>query len=160
MLGRTNIAFGGLAVVTVALASVIGQFATLPNLAPWYAGLIKPAFNPPSWVFAPVWTTLYVLMAFAVWRILCLPRDIRGRRLALILYFVQLGMNAAWPWMFFGAQSPLLGMINIVPQMLLICATIVKFYQLDKIAALCLVPLIAWVGFACVLNLEIWRLNS
>jgi tryptophan-rich sensory protein len=147
-------------VAVVALASVIGQLATRPNLEPWYAGLIKPAFSPPNWVFAPVWTTLYVLMAFAVWRILCLPRDTNGRPRALILFFAQLGMNAAWSWMFFGAHSPLLGMINIIPQLLLIFAAIAAFRPLDKAAALCLVPLAAWVGFASVLNVEVWRLNS
>jgi translocator protein len=69
-------------------------------------------------------------------------------------------MNAAWSWMFFGAQSPLLGMINIIPQLLLIFATVAAFRRLDRLAALCLLPLAAWVGFACVLNLEILRLNN
>lgn len=160
MVNRLHVAFGGLAIVTVALASIVGQFATRPNLAPWYAGLIKPTFNPPNWVFAPVWTTLYVLMAFSVWRILCLPRDTGGRRLALVLFFIQLGVNAAWSWMFFGAQNPLLGLINIIPQLILIFATIAAFGRLDKVPALCLLPLAAWVSFACALNFEIWRLNS
>ena len=144
----------------MALASYVGQLATRPNLEPWYAGLLKPMFNPPNWVFAPVWTALYILMAFAVWRVLRLPQDTAGRRLGLVLFFVQLGMNAAWSWMFFGAQSPLLGMINIVPQMLLIFATINVFRRLDKLAALCLVPLLIWVSFACALNFEILRLNG
>ncbi len=157
---KYGLAYGGLAVASVASASFIGQMATRPNLEPWYAELVKPAFNPPNWIFAPVWTLLYVLMAFAVWRILRLPRETTGRRLGLTLFFVQLGMNAAWSWMFFGAQSPLLGMINIVPQQLLILAVIVVFRRLDRLAALCLVPLMAWVSFACALNFEILRLNG
>jgi tryptophan-rich sensory protein len=100
-----------MAIIAVAAASVIGQLATYPNLAPWYAGLVKPSFNPPNWVFAPVWTTLYVLMAFAVWRILRLPEASAARRLALTLFFAHLALNAAWSWMFFGAHNPLLGAI-------------------------------------------------
>lgn len=148
------------ALAAVALTSTIGQLATQPNLEPWYAGLIKPAFNPPNWVFAPVWTALYVFMAFAVWRVLCLPRDTQGRRLALILFFTQLGMNGAWSWMFFGAQSPVLGMVNIVPQLALVLLTIAAFRRLDRLAGMSLLPLAGWVTFASALNFEIWRLNG
>jgi tryptophan-rich sensory protein len=81
------------AMIPVIVASGIGQIATYPNLAPWYAGLVKPAFNPPNWVFAPVWTTLYALMAFAVWRVLRLRRRTPERRLGLILFFAQLVLN-------------------------------------------------------------------
>ena len=126
----------------------------------WYAALNKPAFNPPGWIFGPVWTALYVLMAFAVWRVLRQPGASAVRRLALGLFFIQLALNAAWSWMFFGANSPLLGMINIIPQMLIILATIITFHRLDRIAAWCLVPLAAWVAFASVLNVAIWRLNG
>ena len=121
---------GALAIIAVSAASFVGQLATYPNLAPWYAGLAKPSFNPPNWVFAPVWTTLYVLMAFAVWRILRLPQVSAARRLALSLFFIQLALNAAWSWMFFGANNPLLGLINIVPQFLVILATVVAFQRL------------------------------
>ncbi|MGO9233260.1 MAG: TspO/MBR family protein [Methylocella sp.] len=151
---------GALAIIGVSAASFVGQLATYPNLAPWYAGLAKPSFNPPNWVFAPVWTTLYVLMAFAVWRILRLPQVSAARRLALSLFFIQLALNAAWSWMFFGANNPLLGLINIVPQFLSILATVVAFQRLDRMAAWCLVPLVAWVAFASVLNVAIWRLNG
>ena len=151
---------GVLAIIAVTAASIVGQLATYPNLAPWYSGLSKPSFNPPNWLFAPVWTALYVLMAFAVWRVLRQPGASAARRLALGLFFVQLALNAAWSWMFFGANSPLLGMINIIPQMLIILATIITFHRLDRIAAWCLVPLAAWVSFASVLNLAIWRLNG
>ena len=154
-----DIGFGMLAIIAVAAVSAIGQFATYPNLAPWYAGLLKPSFNPPNWVFAPVWTTLYVLMAFAAWRILRLPEASGTRHLALTLFFIQLALNAAWSWMFFGANNPLLGLINIVPQFLVILATVVAFYRLDRMAAWCLIPLVAWVAFASILNVAIWQLN-
>lgn len=157
---RRQTGFGVLAVVAVGAASVAGQIATYPNLAPWYAGLVKPSFNPPNWIFGPVWTILYVLMAFAVWRILRLPPASPARRTALTLFFVQLVLNAAWSWMFFDANSPLLGLINIVPQLLVVVATVVAFHRLDKVAAWCLVPLAAWVAFASALNLAIWRLNG
>jgi len=155
-----DLGFGALAVIAVATASVVGQLATYPNLAPWYAGLAKPSFNPPNWIFAPVWTTLYVLMAFAVWRILRLPKASAERSLALTLFFIQLALNAAWSWMFFGANNTLLGVINIVPQFLMILATVVAFHRLDRMAAWCLVPLASWVAFAGVLNVAIWRLNG
>jgi tryptophan-rich sensory protein len=156
---RCDLGFGVLAIIAVAAASAAGQLATFPNLAPWYAGLAKPSFNPPNWVFAPVWTMLFVLMAFAVWRVLRLPQG-SVRRLALALFFIQLALNAAWSWMFFAAQSPLLGMINIVPQWLIILATIITFHRLDRLAAWCIFPLAVWVAFAGVLNLAIWRLNG
>ena len=152
--------FGVLAVAAVAIASILGQIATYPNLVPWYASLAKPSFNPPNWVFAPAWTTLYALMAFALWRILRLPRPSPARRHAILLFFVLLFLNAAWSWMFFWAHNPLLGLLNIVPQFVVILATIVLFAKLDTLAAICLVPLAAWVAFAGVLNLAIWRLNG
>lgn len=153
-----DIGFAALVFAIAAAALLQGQFATYPNLS-WHAGLAKPAFNPPNWVFGPVWTTLYVLMAFALWRILRISEPSQERRLALALFFVQLGLNIAWSWMFFAAHSPLLGMINVVPQWLAVIATAVAFYRLDRLAAWCLVPLVAWVGFASVLNIAIWRLN-
>ena len=149
---RREIGFALLALAAVAAASCAGQLATFPNLAPWYAGLTKPSFNPPNWVFGPVWTALYALMAFSLWRVLRLPHHFAARRWAITLFFVQLVLNAAWSWMFFAAHSPLLGLINIVPQWMLVVATIVAFHRLDKIAAWCLMPLAAWVAFAGVLK--------
>jgi len=154
-----NLGCGAVAIIAVAAASLVGQLATYPNLV-WHAALIKPSFNPPNWMFGPVWTTLYAPMAHAVWHILRLPEASAARRLALVLFFIQLALNAAWPWMFFGANNPLLGVINIVPQFLVILATVVTFHRLDPLAAWCLMPLAAWVGFASVLNIAIWRLNG
>ncbi|PLP60782.1 TspO protein [Mesorhizobium loti] len=149
-----------ISVLPVIMASLLGQWATYPNIATWYAGLIKPSFNPPNWIFAPVWTTLYVLMAYAVWRVLRGAGKLGERRVALTLFFVQLALNALWSWLFFGLHNPLAGLLNIIPQLLIIVATILRFRRLDSLAAWCLVPLAAWVAFAVLLNAEIWRLNG
>lgn len=149
-----------LAVVPVAAASFLGQLATTPNLEPWYRGLSKPVFTPPSWLFAPVWTALYLMMAYAAWRILRLPAGTPGRSAALVVFYAQLVLNAAWSWMFFAAHSPLAGLLNIVPQWLLILVAIERFRRLDRLAAYLLVPLAFWVAYAGALNFEIWRLNG
>jgi len=154
-----NAGLAAVAIAALVATSIAGQIATYPNLAPWYAGLEKPSFNPPNWLFAPVWTSLYVLMAFAFWRILKQPHS-QERRTALILFASVLVLNAAWSWMFFAAHSPTLGLINIVPQLAVIAATIRAFGRIDRIAAWCLVPLAAWVAFATLLNFSIWRLNG
>lgn len=153
------LARAALAVVPVVAASLLGQLATVPNLVPWYQGLAKPGFNPPDWVFAPVWTALYALMAYAAWRILGIPRGTPGRAAALGLFYVQLALNAAWPFLFFALKSPLAALVEIVPQLLAILAAIDRFRRLDPVAAACLAPLAAWVGFACVLTFAVWRLN-
>lgn len=157
---KHDVAFAAFAIGAVAATSILGQIATYPNLSPWYAGLAKPSFNPPNWVFAPVWTTLYALMAVALWRILRVSGPSGIRRPAIALFLILLASNATWSWMFFWAHSPLLGLVNIVPQLAVVVVTIIVFARLDGLAAICLVPLAAWVGFACVLNIAIWRLNS
>ena len=98
-------------------------------------------------------------MAFALWCILRRPEASAERRWALGLFFVQLVLNAAWSWMFFAAHNPVLGLINIVPQILVILAIMVAFYRVEKIAAWCLMPLAAWVCFATVLTFSVWKLN-
>ena len=157
-ISRRPLLVAALAIIPVVAALGLGQLATFPNL-PWHAGLIKPPFNPPNWVFGPIWTALYALMAFAAWRILRLPPS-PARRTALILFYAQLALNMAWSWMFFAAHSPLLGLINIVPQFLLIVATINAFRPLNRFATWALVPLAAWVAFAGALNYAIWSLNG
>jgi len=147
-----------LPVAAVIAASVLGQLATFPNLAPWYAGLAKPPFNPPNWIFGPVWTTLYVLMAYAAFRIHRLAPSPDKHR-ALTLFYLQLALNAAWSWMFFAAHSPLLGLINVVPQLVVVVATVVCFSRLDGIAGGAIAPLALWVGFASLLNASVWWLN-
>lgn len=156
---RRDLRFGAVAIIAVAATSIAGQLATYPNLVPWYAGLSKPSFNPPDWVFAPVWTSLYALTGFAFWRVLRQPASLQ-RRIVLTLFACMLILNAVWSWMFFAANSPLLGLINIGPQLAVIFATIAASRHLDRVASLCLLPLLGWVAFAAVLNFSIWSLNG
>ena len=113
---------GAVAAGLVFFDSLLGQVATAPNLVPWYESLQKPWFNPPNAVFGPVWTLLYCLMALAFWRILLLPRQ-PGRQLAIGLFLGQLLFTVLWSFAFFAAQSPLLGLLVVIPQWLLVVAT-------------------------------------
>ena len=149
----------GLAVVTVVAASMIGNFVTLPRIETWYAALVKPSFNPPNWLFGPVWTILFAMMAYAVFRILQQPAGTPGRAGALTAYWVQLVLNPLWSIAFFGLTSPLLGLVVIVPFLAAILVTIARFRRLDGLAAMLLWPYAAWVSFATVLNAAIWWLN-
>ncbi len=149
-----------LAVLPVLAASVLGNIATMPNIPGWYAGLVKPSFNPPNWVFGPVWTVLYIMMAYAAFRVLGLPRSTEGRAPALLAFYVQLALNAAWSFAFFGANSTVGGMVVILPLLAMILVTIWRFRLVDPPAAWLLVPYAAWVSFATVLNIAIWRLNG
>ncbi len=151
-----SIVFGVIVGLAVVIASGLGQLATFPNLG-WYGGLTKPAFSPPNWIFGPVWTTLYILMAFAAWRIMRLPNS-GQRSVALLFFFGQLVLNAAWSWMFFALHNPLLGRINIIPQFALIILGMITFYRLDRMSGWLLVPLALWVAFATILNAAVWRL--
>lgn len=155
---RRDVSIAALPLAAVVAASAIGQLATVPNLA-WYAGLAKPAYNPPNWVFGPVWIALYGLMAFGAFRILKLAPS-RPRLVALVLFFAQLALNAAWPWMFFAMHSPYFGLVNIVPQFLVVMATFVLFAKLDRLAGWSLAPLAAWISYAALLNDAIWKMNG
>ena len=147
------------AVAPVLAAAAIGNAATIPNLVPWYAGLVKPSFTPPNGIFGPVWTLLYVAMAVAFWRILGTAAGTAGRRGAIFAFLVQAAFNAAWSVAFFGFHAPLAGLVVIVALLAAIVATIRAFAQLDAPAAWLLAPTLAWVGFAGVLNGAVWLLN-
>ncbi|MGL5362862.1 MAG: TspO/MBR family protein [Bosea sp. (in: a-proteobacteria)] len=148
-----------IAIIPVVLASVLGGFATQPQIGGWYATLAKPSFNPPGWAFGVVWPVLYAMMAYAVFRILQLPSGTVGRSQALRMFFVQLALNASWSWAFFALQSPVAGILVILPLLASIVATIALFRPLDKVASLLLVPYVLWVSFATLLNVSIWWLN-
>ncbi len=148
-----------IAVIPVVAASLLGSAVTVPQIPTWYPTLAKPVFNPPNWVFAPVWTTLYALMALAVFRILRLPTGTPGKRSALLAYHVQLVLNVMWPVAFFGMNSPAAGLVVILPLLVMIAVTMRLFRPLDRLAGRLFWPYLAWVGFATLLNFSIWWLN-
>lgn len=145
-----------MAVLPVVLTSLIGSAVTVPQIPGWYAGIAKPPFNPPNWVFAPVWTTLFAMMAYGVFRILRQPLDARR---ALTAYHIQLALNLLWSCVFFGLNSPLGGVLVILPLLAMILVTIAAFARLDRLSALLLWPYLAWVSYATLLNTSIWWLN-
>ncbi len=147
-------------VLPVVLVAVSASLVTQPNIPTWYAGLQKPGFTPPNWAFPVAWTLLYAMMAYALWRILSLPKDRPGRSAAITLFFVQLALNGLWSFAFFGGQSPLAGLIVIAALIVAIVATIRAFRKLDRTAAFLLVPYLAWVAYAALLNGTIWRMNG
>jgi translocator protein len=136
-----------------------GSFFTNSSVSSWYAGLKKPFFNPPSWVFAPVWTMLYVLMgvsAFLIWR---QGLDDKKIRAALFAFIIQLTLNALWSPAFFAMKSALAGLGVIIFLWMAISMTIFLFYRISKLASFLLLPYILWVSFAVVLNAAIFSLN-
>ncbi|MFH2063502.1 MAG: TspO/MBR family protein [bacterium] len=146
-------------VIVSQLAGAVGSLFTAPSIPTWYAGLVKPALNPPGWIFGPVWTLLYALMgaaAFLVWR--------RGwsraeTRIALAVFGLQLVLNALWSIVFFGWQQPGWALMEIALLWLSILATILLFRRVSRAAAWLLVPYLLWVSFASYLNYSIWTLN-
>ena len=137
----------------------VGGWVTAPAVRDWFPTLVKPSWNPPAWVFAPVWTTLYVMMGIAAW--LVWKRDPRfsGVRLALFLFFVQLALNCLWSFLFFGARAPGLALVDIVALFVVLGLTVAAFFPHSKPAGFLLLPYLAWVGFAIALNASIWWLN-
>ena len=148
-----------LAIAPVAAASVIGSLATLPNIPDWYIHIAKPWFTPPNWIFGPVWTALYTIMAYAFYRVLRQTAT-SGRVWLITAFMLQIALNGAWSVAFFGGRSPMLGMIVIVPLCLSVAWTLVLFWKRDTFAGALLAPYLAWVTFAGALNFEIWRLNG
>lgn len=147
------------AIVPVFVAGGIGSRATLPSIPTWYAALNKPWFTPPNWVFGPAWTILYILMAYAFWRVLTLDRPLADKRAAIVVFLVQLFFNALWSVVFFGMRSPYGGLFVVAAMWLSIAANIYVFGRLDRVAAWLLVPYLAWVTFAAALNVGVWLLN-
>ena len=139
-------------------ASAIGSAATIPEIKGWYAGLEKPSFNPPNWIFGPVWSVLFFLMAVAAW-LVWRRFGFAGSKAALVVFLIQLVANVIWSVLFFGMHSPAMGFGWICLLWILIAATIGLFWQKSQLAAGLLAPYLAWVSFASVLNFMIWRLN-
>lgn len=138
-------------------AGAIGGIFTTSAIPTWYAALQKPVFNPPNWLFGPAWTVLYILMGIALYLVWTSVKE--NKKVAYIVFFVQLALNALWSIIFFGAHELGWAFFEIVVLWLAILGTIIVFYRLVKPAAYLLIPYILWVTFAAILNFAIWRLN-
>ncbi len=144
----------GWLVLTFGTAAIGSRF--LPD--EWYRKLNKPSWNPPNSIFAPVWTILYLLMAAAAW-LVWRHYGVAAALIPLSLFVLQLLLNAAWSWLFFGRHQIRSALIDIVALWILILATLLSFWQLDRMAGILLLPYLAWVSFAMVLNWAIWQKN-
>ncbi len=146
-------------VIACLVAGFIGSIFTNANISTWFAALKKPSFAPPNWVFAPVWTALFVLMGIAAYLVWRQGLSNPAVKTALIIFIVQLIFNMLWSLTFFTLKSPLFGFVVIIILWLLILFTIIYFSNISKIAGILLIPYIVWVSFASILNFMLWRLN-
>ena len=134
----------------------VGGLATAPSIPNWYAGLAKPSWTPPGWIFGPVWSVLYLSMAVAAWLFWR-----RGDTVVpMMLFGIQLVFNAAWSWLFFGLHSPGAAFVDIAMLWMAIAATTAVFWRRSTLAVVLFVPYLIWVSFAAVLNFAVWRLNG
>ncbi len=141
------------------LAGFIGAFATTPAIPGWYAELAKPSFNPPGWIFGPVWTTLYTLMGISLYLVWSKGFKTKNIKPAVQLFMVHLVFNSLWSISFFGLENPALALLIIIILWTMIAYLIKLFWKINKKASYLLIPYIMWVSFASVLNYSIWVLN-
>jgi translocator protein len=144
---------------SVIATAVAGGLATSPKILGWYATLEKPWFNPPNWLFGPAWSVMFLVIAVAFWRVLQTPETTPMRSGAIGLFVLQLVLNALWSVLFFGFESPGLALVEVVPFWLSIFLALLTFTAIDRTAAWLMVPYLAWVTFAGVLNYAVWSLN-
>ena len=148
-----------IALIIPQLVAASGAYFTVTGTGSWYQTLDKPSWNPPSWVFGPVWTTLYILMGIAMFLIWKSDAPEKLKRKATIFWGVQLVFNFLWSFLFFGQQQIFGALLEIVVLWVLILLTIFAFARVSKLAAWLLVPYISWVSFATILTYTIWDLN-
>ncbi|MBN1695397.1 tryptophan-rich sensory protein [candidate division WOR-3 bacterium] len=146
-------------IIICQLAGIIGSIFTTPAIPTWYANINKPTFRPPNWVFAPVWTTLYLLMGIALFLVLRKGFNEKGIKIAVAVFALQLVLNSLWSFLFFGLESPFAAFIEIIFLWAAILISIILFFRISWVAGALLIPYILWVSFASVLNFSIWRLN-
>ena len=139
-------------------AAGLGGLVTAPQIPNWYADLAKPSWTPPNWIFGPVWTLLYLTMAFSAW-LVWRQAGFAGAKLPLALFAIQLALNSLWSVLFFGLQNPGAAAVEILLLWAAILATLLGFWKRSNLAGALLVPYLAWVGFAGVLNVAIWLMN-
>jgi translocator protein len=149
------IVLAGFLVLCLAVGGVAGAL-TASSVTTWYPTLVKPSFNPPNWLFAPVWTTLYILMAIAAWRVWRKGAVLNG---ALGWFYAQLFLNFMWSFLFFNIHNLALALVEIVLMWFAIAITMAKFWKIDRLAGLMFAPYLAWVSFATLLNASLWWLN-
>jgi len=147
------------AVLIPQVSGFLGSLATTPKISGWYAGLNKPGFNPPSWVFAPVWGLLFLLMGIASWLVWKEGWRKSEVRVALVFYGIQLVLNVLWSVIFFGMQNPGLALVDMVILLGLIIWTSLKFFGVSKLSGRLMIPYVLWVSFASILNVSIFLLN-
>ena len=148
-----------LLVVVCAGLGFLSGMITRDSITTWYPTLVKPVFNPPNWIFAPVWTSLYIMMGIAAGLVWTSGSDKKMVKKALGFFAIQLGLNALWSYLFFGLHNPLVALVEIVLLWLMIYETYSLFNKINKIAGYLLIPYLAWVSFATLLNASIWWLN-
>jgi benzodiazapine receptor len=149
----------GASLVLTFVAAAIGGVVTARPVRTWYGTIRKPAWNPPDWLFGPVWTVLYILMGLALWRVWRVGWDQPGVRLPVILFLVQLVLNVLWSVIFFGLRRINWAVVEIVLLWCFLLATMIAFFAVEPLAGWLLVPYLAWVTFAGVLNFTVWQLN-
>lgn len=148
-------------VISIALPVVVGAlsgFFTTTGVGSWYQTINKPSWNPPGWIFGPVWTTLYVLMGIALYQVWRSPGT-KARNTALLFFAVQLILNFFWSFIFFNKQNIGGALMEIIVLWVFILLTIFAFARINKLAAWLLVPYISWVSFATILTYTIWKMN-
>lgn len=141
------------------LAGVVGSLFTRPAIDTWYRTLKRPYFTPPDWLFSPVWITLFFLMGISLFLVWKKKEENPQARGALLLFFIQLILNALWSVLFFGLRSPLLGLVEILLLWVAILLTLQRFARISKPGAYLMLPYFVWVSFAILLNFSIWMLN-
>lgn len=146
-------------IILCVFVELFASYWTGQTVSTWYPTLNKPVWNPPAWVFAPVWTILYVMLAISGW-LMYEAAPSRQRTVALAFYGVQLILNFIWSFFFFSLQSPFLGLIDILLLLLFVVLTIISAWTVRPLAALLLLPYVLWVLYATTLNLGIWLLNE
>lgn len=150
------------AIIAIAIPLMVGAtsgFFTVTGVESWYQTIQKPSWNPPNWIFGPVWTTLYVMMGIALFLVWKEDTSEELKKIAIALFAVQLTLNFFWSFIFFNQQQPGWALVEIIAMWFFILLTIFAFAQVNKTAAWLLVPYISWVSFASILNYTIWQLN-
>jgi tryptophan-rich sensory protein len=137
-------------------AAGVGSYFTIPEIKTWYTQIQKPSWNPPNYLFGPVWTTLYTLMGISLWLIWVKSEK---AKMPILVFFIQLTLNAIWSIIFFNLHNISLALVDIILLFAAIIVTIVSFWKVSKIASILLIPYLLWVGFASCLNYAIYKLN-